>query len=288
LQIKSIRTQIGNTMGKAPEGRSPQHEPPLISKTLNARNIAAQRTHDDEAESEMAMTAEAKHAALRVDEVPLWLAPPFHAFGYGGGALFQALLELLRTTCTIERAPAQRAVPRIECLWHEHLPAYMATYLPPRDGLRYVWMNHPIWYMRPVHVVLGWNGVERLYLGSSGHGGQAALDSVVAALAEGYSTALAVDGPAGPAREAKRGALDMALRSGLPVVAIRFRYERAVRLGGWDRKWCPRPGSRIVVSESEPLYVNAENHEAQRMRLTAALSGDAVTPPTCTLDPARK
>jgi lysophospholipid acyltransferase (LPLAT)-like uncharacterized protein len=211
---------------------------------------------------------------MRVDDVPLWLAPSFHAFGFGGGAMFQALLALVRSTCTIERTVTREAVmPRIECLWHEHLPTYMATYLPPGDGIRYVWMNHPIWYMRPVHVVLGWNGVERLYLGSSGHGGQAALDGVVAALGEGYSTALAVDGPAGPPREAKRGALDMALRSGLPIVALSFRYERALRIGGWDRKWCPYPGSHIAVRESEPLYVTVDNQEAQRARLEEALSG---------------
>jgi lysophospholipid acyltransferase (LPLAT)-like uncharacterized protein len=214
---------------------------------------------------------------MRVDDVPLWLQPAFQAFGYGGGALFESLLQLVRSTCTIEHVSRSTRKPRIECIFHEHLPAYMATYLPPRDGRRYVWMNHPIWYMRPVHVVLRWNGVERLYLGSSGHGGQAALDGIVAALGEGYSTALAVDGPAGPAHELKRGALDMAERSGLPIVGIRFHYEQAARLGGWDRKWCPVPGSRIVIEESEPLYVDAANHDTQRARLVAALTHGAKT-----------
>jgi lysophospholipid acyltransferase (LPLAT)-like uncharacterized protein len=209
---------------------------------------------------------------MRVDDVPLPLMPAFHAFGYGGGAFLQALLALMRSTCSLERVTRGASGPRIECIWHEHLPAYMATYLPVRDSRRYVWMNHPIWYMRPVHVVLGWNGVERLYLGSSGHGGQAALDGIVGALAEGYSTALAVDGPAGPAHELKRGALDMAERSGVPIVGIRFRYERAVRLGGWDRKWCPQPGSHVVAEESEPLYVDAANHDTQRARLVVALT----------------
>jgi lysophospholipid acyltransferase (LPLAT)-like uncharacterized protein len=221
----------------------------------------------------MSVPSNATEHSMRVDHVPAWLAPSFHAFGFGGGAMFHALLALIRRACSIEHSAPRAAAPRIECIWHEHLPAYMAVYLPPREGLRYVWMNHPVWYMRPVHVVLGWNGVERLYLGSSGHDGQAALDGVVAALGEGYSTAVAVDGPGGPPRQAKRGALDMALRSGLPIVAISFRYGRALRIGGWDRKWCPQPGSRIVVRESEPLYVTVDNLEAQRARLAAALSG---------------
>jgi lysophospholipid acyltransferase (LPLAT)-like uncharacterized protein len=219
------------------------------------------------------MTADSHSQGLRVDNVPLWLRPAFHTFGYGGGAALEALLALIRATCTMQRV-AMHDGARIECLWHEHLPAYMAAYLPAREGRRYVWMNHPIWYMRPVHVVLGWSGVERLYLGSSGHGGQAALDGVVAALGEGcFSTALAVDGPAGPPHKAKRGALDMALRSGLPIVPISFRYERARRAGGWDHKWWPRPGSHILIHEHEPLSVTAANLEMQHARLEAALSG---------------
>jgi len=209
---------------------------------------------------------------MRVDDVPPWLKPAFHAFGYGAAGSFQALLSLLRHTCTFERpGSAFGTQPRIECIWHEHLPAYMACYLLARDGVEYVWMNHPIWYMRPVHLVLAWNGVHRLALGSTGHGGQAALDRVVQWLREGCSTALAVDGPAGPAHVLKRGALDMAKASGRPIVAIRFEYERAVRISGWDRKWFPAAGSRIRIVESEPLYVTDATYEERRLDVTRAL-----------------
>ena len=75
---------------------------------------------------------------------------------------------------------------------------------------------------------------------------------------------MAVDGPGGPPRVLKRGALDMALASGRPIVAIRFEYERAIRTREWDRKWLPLPGSRIHIRESEPLFVTADNYEEQR------------------------
>jgi lysophospholipid acyltransferase (LPLAT)-like uncharacterized protein len=209
--------------------------------------------------------------ARRVDEIPLHLKPLFHAYGYGFGALLDGLVTTIRHTCHVERHQAANiAGPRIECIWHEHLAAYVATYLPSRER-EYVWLNHPIWYMRPVHVMLALNGVTKLSLGSTGHDGQAALERIIAYLKEGYSTTLAVDGPAGPVHEVKRGALELGLASGYPVVGIRFEYERELRLGGWDRKHFPLPGSRLQVIESAPLFVTRENYDASSRALRMAL-----------------
>ncbi|MDB4989229.1 MAG: uncharacterized protein JWN04_4407 [Myxococcaceae bacterium] len=183
----------------------------------------------------------------------------------------QANNLLMRHTVKYERRENARSGARIECIWHEHMPAYIASYLPPRAGRHYVWMNHPAWYMRPVHVLLAQNGVEELVLGSSGHGGRAALEALVCRLARGASTLLAVDGPAGPAHRLKRGAVDLALRTGLPLVAIRFTYERALRSFGWDRKNWPTPGSCVHVTESEPLYVTQNAYQAGHDALVSAL-----------------
>jgi lysophospholipid acyltransferase (LPLAT)-like uncharacterized protein len=217
--------------------------------------------------------------AMRVDDVPTLLKPAFHAYGYGVGGAMHSLIAWLRMTCRIERRTSEVAAlgPRIECIWHEHLPAYFAACLPPDPTTRYVWMNHPIWYMRPIHVLLAWNGVTELALGSTGHDGQAALEKVVAALAGGASTLVAVDGPAGPPHQPKRGALDMALLSGRPLVGISFRYQRASRGRAWDRKWFPAPGSHILVQESAPLYVREDNYELAREQLTQALDGRSMS-----------
>jgi len=209
---------------------------------------------------------------MRVDGVPLALRPAFHAYGYGLGAALESVIATIRHTCRIERRRAgPRVGPRIDCFWHEHLPAYIASYLPPAPGEHHIWMNHPIWYMRAVHVLLAWNGVSKLALGSSGHDGQAALAEVVGYLRAGRSTAVAVDGPAGPPHVLRRGALDMALESGLPLVAIRFTYGRVVRAPSWDRKCFPLPFSRVAVSESAPLHVTRENYEEQRLALSRLL-----------------
>jgi lysophospholipid acyltransferase (LPLAT)-like uncharacterized protein len=212
---------------------------------------------------------------LRVDTIPTPLLPAFHAYGYGAGAIVHGAVTLIRRSCRIERVAATpHDGPAIECIWHEHLPAYIATCLPGTDGRRRIWMSHPIWYMRAIHVLLAWNGVSELSLGSTGHDGQAALERVIAALRSGATTGVAVDGPAGPARQVKRGALDMAIASGVPILPFRFEYDRAPRAPGWDGKHLPLPGSTVRVIQGEPLYVTSETRDLQRARLTELLSGD--------------
>ena len=51
-------------------------------------------------------------------------------------------------------------------------------------------MQHPLWYMKPIHVVLGCIGVERIVLGSTGYHGREAARTLVEYLRAGYSTAL--------------------------------------------------------------------------------------------------
>lgn len=240
---------------------------------------------------------------FRVDNIPALLQPAFQLYGHGGALLWGVGINLLRSTVTFERRTASPTSsisgrareefsshvpvnqPRIECVWHENVPAYMAHYLPPPPGCpTHAWMNHPAWRMHVVHIWLRRNGVDRLVLGSSGHGGRAALDDLAEILNGGggggggkdggqqqrrRSTMFAVDGPSGPVREVKRGALDLALMTGLPLVGISFRYEgRCVRAPGWDGKYYPIPFmSEVKIREGRPIRVTEENYDDSRRRL---------------------
>lgn len=209
--------------------------------------------------------------AARVDTVPWYAKPAFHTYGYGTAALLHASTLAIRTGCTFERVETHSQGPRIECIWHEHLPTYIASYLPPKRGRRYAWLNHPVWYMRGVHVLLAWNGVHDLALGSTGHDGQRALERIEAYLRDGYSTLVAVDGPSGPRHRVKRGALEMAVASGCPILPIAFEYERSWRAPGWDGKRYPLPGSRVWIREAAPIAVSRLDYEQARAELASRL-----------------
>lgn len=120
-------------------------------------------------------------------------------------------------------------------------------------------MNHPAWYMKPVHVMLRLSGVERICLGSSGNSGKEALANVVGFLKQGYSTVLASDGPTGPLHELKPGVLLMSRDAQLPIIALRFVCSNYLRAGRWDRKFIPLPFSAICVEAAEPLIVQNES-----------------------------
>jgi hypothetical protein len=107
-------------------------------------------------------------------------------------------------------------------------------------------------------------GVRKLVLGSSGHGGRAALAALVPEVRAGLPTFLNPDGPRGPARRVKDGVLELSERTGAPVVPLRIACSRALRLPTWDRKLLPLPGSRVTVTWGDPIRVTSGSREACR------------------------
>jgi lysophospholipid acyltransferase (LPLAT)-like uncharacterized protein len=122
--------------------------------------------------------------------------------------------------------------------------------------------------MTPVHVLLQLMGIE-LVLGSTGHGGRAAADRIRSCLLAGASTTVAPDGPEGPARHLRKGALHLAAQSGVPIVPMRFHCSRRLMLRTWDRQVVPLPFCRITVSYGAPISV--ESLDGAALALEAAL-----------------
>lgn len=206
----------------------------------------------------------------RVDDVPWPLLPLFHLYGYGVGALLYALVLALRALVTVRWDDVERATGpgRILCAWHESVVLYFVV-RPPLA--RQVWINHPYWYMRPVHVLLRWVGVQRVIPGSTGAGGREAVDELARALAGGGSTTVFPDGPAGPAHVLRKGVLHLAAHTGLPLVPVRFHVSRQLRLAGWDEKRLPLPGAVVRVSCGEPQTVAGDDLESAQRALEQAL-----------------
>jgi lysophospholipid acyltransferase (LPLAT)-like uncharacterized protein len=74
--------------------------------------------------------------------------------------------------------------------------------------------------------------------------------------AAGYSLVVTPDGPWGPYRVAKPGALIVARQSGLPILPVAVRARPAVRMTRrWDRQLLPLPFSRLQLVAGEPLAV---------------------------------
>lgn len=91
--------------------------------------------------------------------------------------------------------------------------------------------------------------------GSSTRGGTKGLKALVRAARSGRDLAVTPDGPTGPPRVFKVGAVVAAQMSGVPIVPIAVRAHAGWRFRSWDGFWVPRPFSRVTVEYLDPVFV---------------------------------
>ncbi len=205
----------------------------------------------------------------RVDNIPLYLKPFFLLYSYSLGIILFTLAALLHSLCRIEYEGRENLTGRsnfIFCHWHHSIfPDMVATLRWDRP---HIWMNHPAWYMKPIHVWCRLTGVKKLILGSTGHGGQEAAAQLVQVLKEGFSTLVFPDGPAGPPKVLKKGILYMALQSGVPIVPMRIEPSRYFLFKKtWEGKRLPLPFSTIRIIYEKPILVTEGNFEEVLVKL---------------------
>jgi lysophospholipid acyltransferase (LPLAT)-like uncharacterized protein len=128
-------------------------------------------------------------------------------------------------------------------LWHHRGLGISAVVSVARDGQ----------YLADAASRLGYD----LIRGSSRRGATQALLGALRALEERRSVAFTPDGPIGPRRVAKAGAVAAAQRAGVPVVPIRAEVSRAWRFRSWDRFVLPKPFARIRIRYGSPIEVAA-------------------------------
>ncbi|MBU0473445.1 MAG: lysophospholipid acyltransferase family protein [Bacteroidetes bacterium] len=97
--------------------------------------------------------------------------------------------------------------------------------------------------------------VER---GSSHKGGKEALNILLENCKQKYSVAITPDGPTGPPREMKAGAVITAQRSNLPLILCGVAYKKKYIFNSWDKFEIPKFFSNVVIKYSEPVYISAE------------------------------
>ncbi len=134
------------------------------------------------------------------------------------------------------------------CFWHEYLLAgfhflrrkrLVGLISASRDGER-------------LSAVLQRWGYD-LIRGSSSRKGISSLRQSVRALRDGRGLAITPDGPRGPRRVLKPGAVQIARRADAPVIPIAFHVDAAVRLRSWDRFVVPLPFARVSLTAGGPL-----------------------------------
>ena len=91
--------------------------------------------------------------------------------------------------------------------------------------------------------------------GSSSRNARAATLQMVRDIRSGRPTAFTLDGPRGPARVAKPGAVWLAGATGAPLLPCHAEAERYWELRSWDRTQIPKPFSRVHLVVGRPIEV---------------------------------
>ncbi len=94
--------------------------------------------------------------------------------------------------------------------------------------------------------------------GSSTRGATKGLKGLIRAAREGRNLAVTPDGPRGPAREFKQGALAVAQATGLPIQTLAAAATRAWRFRSWDGFMVPQPLSVLHITYGVPRMVPRE------------------------------
>lgn len=108
---------------------------------------------------------------------------------------------------------------------------------------------------------LGWAEAPR---GSSSRGGSAVLLETVRRVRGGETAAILCDGPRGPARVSKPGAVALANTTGRPLIPVAFSAKPCLRFRSWDRTLLPWPFAKVIVRYGDPIEVRGADDDALR------------------------
>ena len=182
------------------------------------------------------------------------------------GWAMAAYVRLVAATCRVESAVTQEQV--VLAFWHEYNLAAAVAAWRTRRRRYHVSFSTQTFRGEVMTAMLAALGTGSVPLPAEGERSEAArLSLELARLGrEGASPVVSPDGPFGPYRRAKPGALIAARESGLPVQPWAIAVRPSVRLRGrWDRHVVPLPFSRLRVFEGQPITV------AERERLRPAI-----------------
>jgi len=190
------------------------------------------------------------------------------------GLLMAAYVRLVAATSRIEGPPVSQEQV-VLAFWHEYnLVAATAAY-KLRRARWHVSFSTQTFRGEVMNAMLAAIGAGSVPLPAENERAEAArLSRELARLGrEGASVAVSPDGPMGPYRRAKPGALIVARESRLPLQPWAVIARPSFRLNGrWDRHLVPLPFGRMRVVEAEQIGVGErEPIRPVLARLQAAL-----------------
>ncbi len=146
-------------------------------------------------------------------------------------------------------------MPVIVALWHEH-QCGIYGFIKEGDIAIMVSKSRDGEMIAAASEAVGLKTVR----GSYARGGAGAALKFIEMLNEGNNVAITIDGPRGPKRVVKKGAIEIAKLSGRPIVPYVWYSDSKglLKFNSWDEMRFPLTGIQTVGLYGDPIYVDKE------------------------------
>ena len=173
----------------------------------------------------------------------------------------------------LERAHSHKDGAYLLACWHENNLAAMFCHLDVK-GATLVSRRNAGQILALTIKRFGWDSIR----GSRKRGGREARDAMVAYMEANHRpVAITVDGASGPRRRTKPGILNIALRTGAPIVpAVGLASRYWVVKSAWDQMRIPKPFATLTCAYGDPMYppegLNGADFEAYLVKINIELN----------------
>lgn len=153
----------------------------------------------------------------------------------------------------IQKSFVEKGIPYIGALWHGRLLMMPLGY----EGKKLSFLVSPHRDGQIIGKALKHFGFNPIF-GSSHRGGSSAFRQMVEAIRNGSDMCIVPDGPRGPRHRLQSGVIELARRTGSPILPISFSASKKIIFKTWDRFLVPYPFSKGVFIWGEPIYVDRD------------------------------
>lgn len=166
---------------------------------------------------------------------------------------FSKLVRIEFPNFRVFKLAKEQNKPILIVAWHSAIP--IALYVYRKQGITIMTsLSRDGDVTSKIHLNLGYKNIR----GSSSRGGIGALLKMIKALKNGDPCTITVDGPKGPLKEVKPGAVFLAQKTGALLLPLGMAYSNYVCTNSWDKTKIPLPGSRVVAFTGETFTVDPE------------------------------
>ena len=178
----------------------------------------------------------------------------YFLFSLIGRWIFQIIFSLNKVSVKGEKnllKLIKSGDPLMLCVWHGRL-LFPSWYTRHHTTLHIISSRHPDSEIL-ARILKHWG--YGLIRGSTNKGGASVIREMTKIFKKGGMIAVTNDGPKGPARIAKSGSINLAIKNNVKIITVTGSASKFWQMKSWDRFMLPKPFGKIQIVVSDPMDI---------------------------------